>query len=88
MRDLDPARSFERCDSIYETRRRVYRNGGWSDDPERLATAFRDWNVAMRKTDDVGFRLVRKCVECRASVLQPNHGTVAQQEMWLKGRVR
>ena len=37
MRDPDPRHSFERCDSPYESRRRVYRNGGWSDDPERLS---------------------------------------------------
>lgn len=66
MRDPDPPRSFERCDSIYKTRRRAYRNGGWSDGPESLAVSSRDWNVAMRRSDDVGFRLVRECVECRA----------------------
>jgi formylglycine-generating enzyme required for sulfatase activity len=66
MRDPDPSRSFESCDSLFETRRRVYRNGGWSDSPERLGTAFRDWNAAFRRTDDVGFRLVRECGGCRA----------------------
>jgi len=66
MRDPDPTHSFERCDSVYKTRRRAYRNGGWSDDAARLALSFRDWNVAMRRTDDVGFRLVRECRECDA----------------------
>jgi formylglycine-generating enzyme required for sulfatase activity len=65
MRDPDPAHSFARCDSIYETRRRAYRNGAWSDDPDRLGTAFRDWNVAIRRTDDVGFRLLVECHDCR-----------------------
>ena len=64
MRDPDPRRSYGQCDGIYETRRRVYRNGGWSDRPERLALSFRDWNAAIRRTDDVGFRLVRECPEC------------------------
>lgn len=64
MRNPDPASSYSQCDSLYETRRRVYRNGGWSDRPERLAVAFRDWNAAFRRTDDVGFRLVRECPEC------------------------
>ncbi len=66
MRDPDPARSYAQCDGIYATRRRVYRNRGWSDRPERLASAFRDWNVAFRRTEDVGFRLVRECPECIA----------------------
>ncbi len=66
MRDPDPARSYAQCDGIYETRRRVYRNGGWSDGPERLTAAFRDWNAAFRRTDDVGFRLLRECPECVA----------------------
>ena len=66
MRDPDPAHSFEQCDSIYETRRRVFRNGGWSDRPARLQLAARDWNAAMRRTDDVGFRLVRECPACAA----------------------
>ena len=74
MRDPDPDHSFERCDSIYETRRRVYRNGGWSDDPERLELAFRDWNAAMRRTDDVGFRLLRECPDCRS----PRHDRQAR----------
>ena len=66
MRDPDPSTSYTQCDGIYETRRRAYRNGGWSDRPERLAVAFRDWNAAFRRTDDVGFRLVRECPECSA----------------------
>jgi len=77
MRDPDPANSFERCDSIYKTRRRAYRNGGWSDGPESLATSFRDWNVAMRRTDDVGFRLVRECSACKPGVTQPPQDTSA-----------
>lgn len=64
MRDPDPSTSYAQCDGIYETRRRAYRNGGWSDGPERLAVAFRDWNAAFRRTDDVGFRLLRECPEC------------------------
>jgi formylglycine-generating enzyme required for sulfatase activity len=60
MRDPDPARSFEACDGPHESRRRTYRNGGWSDGPERLGAAFRDWNAAVRRTDFVGFRLVRE----------------------------
>jgi formylglycine-generating enzyme required for sulfatase activity len=79
MRDPDIAHSFERCDSIYETRRRAYRNGGWSDGPDRLELASRDWNAAMRKTDFVGFRLVRECSECRAD--QSRQDRVAQQGM-------
>jgi formylglycine-generating enzyme required for sulfatase activity len=70
MRDPDPARSFETCDSLFETRRRVYRNGGWSDSPERLGAAFRDWNAAFRRTDDVGFRLVRECGGCEVTAGQ------------------
>jgi len=35
---------------------------------ERLAVAFRDWNAAFRRTDDVGFRLVRECPECIAAI--------------------
>jgi hypothetical protein len=57
----------KRCDSIFETRRRVYRNGGWDDDADRLTTAFRDWNAAMRRVDDVGFRPVRECSECKSA---------------------
>jgi formylglycine-generating enzyme required for sulfatase activity len=64
MRDPDPEHSFHRCDSIYETRRRVYRNGAWSDSPDRLGSALRDWNVAVRRTDDVGFRLLVECDAC------------------------
>lgn len=64
MRDPDPTVSFTGCDSIYETRRRAYRNGAWSDPPELLEPGSRDWNAAMRRTDDVGFRLVRECPEC------------------------
>jgi formylglycine-generating enzyme required for sulfatase activity len=79
MRDPDPEHSFERCDSIYETRRRAYRNGAWSDTPDRLTVAFRDWNVAMRRTDDVGFRLVRECAECENPPATPSGATVARQ---------
>lgn len=64
MRDPNPAHSFENCDSPYESRRRVYRNGAWSDEPDRLDTNFRDWNAGIRKTDFVGFRLVRECDDC------------------------
>lgn len=64
VRDPDPTRSYETCDGPYESRRRVYRNGGWSDAPDRLGTSFRDWNAGMRRTDYVGFRLVRECPEC------------------------
>jgi hypothetical protein len=49
MRDPDPANSFKRCDSIYKTRRRVYRNGGWSDGPKSITASSRDWNVAKVK---------------------------------------
>jgi formylglycine-generating enzyme required for sulfatase activity len=80
MRDPDPAHSFARCDSIYETRRRAYRNGAWSDDEERLGVAFRDWNVALRRTDDVGFRLVRECGDCGLDRLPNQNQTVAQQK--------
>jgi formylglycine-generating enzyme required for sulfatase activity len=65
MRDPDPERSFERCDSIFETRRRAYRNGSYSDGADAVRVAYRDWNVAMRRTDFIGFRLVRECRECR-----------------------
>jgi formylglycine-generating enzyme required for sulfatase activity len=71
MRDPDPAFSFERCDSIYKTRRRVFKNGGWSDGPESLAMSFRDWNVAMRRSDDVGFRLLRECTACKSPEAPP-----------------
>lgn len=77
MRDPDPASSYTQCDGIYETRRRVYRNGGWSDRPERLGLAFRDWNAAFRRTDDVGFRLLRECPECVA--LAPANPTFADR---------
>ena len=79
MRDPDPDQSFENCDSIFETRRRAYRNGGWSDDAERLTMSFRDWNVAMRRTDDVGFRLVRECVDCKAGAAVQPEALVVQQ---------
>jgi len=79
MRDPDPAHSFVRCDSIYKTRRRAYRNGGWSDGPESLTMSSRDWNVAMRRTDDVGFRLVRECVECRADFRRSTAERVADK---------
>jgi len=88
MRDPDPAHSFERCDSIYKTRRRAYRNGGWSDEPDRLTTAFRDWNVAMRRTDDVGFRLVRECIECKADFNQSTEERVADQREQSEGVMR
>ena len=71
IRDPDPAQSFENCDSPYASRRRVYRNGGWSDGPERLAANFRDWNAGIRKTDFVGFRLVRECSECDTTNSRP-----------------
>lgn len=74
MRDPDPGRSFARCDSLYDSRRRVYRNGAWSDRPTSLRSAYRDWNAAMRKTDDVGFRLVRECGECAASAMAVSRG--------------
>jgi len=80
MRDPDPAQSFERCDSIYKTRRRAYRNGGWSDEPVRLGAAFRDWNAAMRKTDFVGFRLVRECSDCGIELAAPGDGRLAGRE--------
>ncbi len=80
MRDPDPMHSFERCDSPYESRRRVYRNGGWSDDPDRLGMAFRDWNAAFRKTDDVGFRLVRECPGCALTAGDGSGGRIADQE--------
>jgi formylglycine-generating enzyme required for sulfatase activity len=70
MRDAEPSHSFERCDSIYQTRRRVYENGAWSDGPESIAVSWRDWNVAMRRSDDVGFRLVRECVACKVRMAQ------------------
>jgi formylglycine-generating enzyme required for sulfatase activity len=88
MRDPDPAHSFERCDSIYKTRRRAYRNGGWSDGPESLGLSSRDWNVAMRRSDDVGFRLVRECIECRAGFRQSTQETFAHQGEQRKGSVR
>jgi formylglycine-generating enzyme required for sulfatase activity len=80
MRDPDPDHSFERCDSIYETRRRAYRNGGWSDEPARLGASFRDWNAAMRRTDFVGFRLVRECRACEIEHSETSGDRVAQQE--------
>jgi len=79
MRDPNPDHSFERCDSIYETRRRAYRNGSWSDEPERLGLAFRDWNAAMRRTDFVGFRLVRECPACRKHEGASHQGKVARK---------
>lgn len=71
IRDPDPAQSFENCDSPYASRRRVYRNGGWSDGPERLGANFRDWNAGIRKTDFVGFRLLRECSECDTTNPRP-----------------
>jgi formylglycine-generating enzyme required for sulfatase activity len=88
MRDPDPAHSFERCDSIYKTRRRAYRNGGWSDGAESLATSARDWNVAMRRSDDVGFRLVRECAECRADFRPSAEERVAEQRERSEGVMR
>ena len=79
MRDPDPAHSFSRCDSIYKTRRRAYRNGGWSDRPESIEVSSRDWNVAMRRTDDVGFRLVRECMECKSGFPQAARGLIVQE---------
>jgi formylglycine-generating enzyme required for sulfatase activity len=64
MRDPDPQNSFERCDSIFETRRRAFRNGSYSDEADSVRVAYRDWNVAMRRTDFIGFRLVRECRQC------------------------
>ncbi len=80
MRDPDPVHSFERCDSIYETRRRAYRNGSWSDGQDRLSLSFRDWNAAMRKTDFVGFRLVRECHECKQTVPSPARDGLAEHD--------
>jgi formylglycine-generating enzyme required for sulfatase activity len=88
MRDPDPPRSFEGCDSIYKTRRRTYRNGGWSDRPESLAASYRDWNAAMRRSDDVGFRLVRECVECRADFRPVSRERVVQQHKPREGGLR
>lgn len=79
MRDPDPAHSFARCDSIYKTRRRAYRNGGWSDGSESLKTSSRDWNVAMRRSDDVGFRLVRERVERKTGFPRPTEERVVQE---------
>ena len=80
MRDPDPRRSFEQCDSLYQSRRRVYRNGGWSDKPARLDMAFRDWNAAFRRTDDVGFRLVRECNGCRLTASGEEGDVLAGRE--------
>jgi formylglycine-generating enzyme required for sulfatase activity len=77
MRDPNPESSFGRCDSIFETRRRAYRNGSYSDDPSALKSAYRDWNVAMRRTDYIGFRLVRECRQCRVRERQDALGRVA-----------
>lgn len=78
MRDPDPMVSFTACDSIYETRRRIYRNGGWSDPPARLRADARDWNAAMRRTDDVGFRLVPGCADCPRVTAAPSGQTLAE----------
>ena len=80
MRDLDPSLSFVGCDSLYETRRRTYRNGAWSDPPQRLGSGFRDWNAAMRRTDDVGFRLVRECPDCPRLRVQPAERVVLEAD--------
>jgi len=82
MRDPDPLHSFERCDSIYKTRRRAYRNGGWSDGPESLGTSSRDWNVAMRRSDDVGFRLLHECQACNVWPHQLRQHRVAGKKMY------
>ncbi len=50
--------------STSESRRRVYRNGAWGVEPDRLDSNFRDWNAGIRQTDFVGFRLVRECDGC------------------------
>jgi len=81
MRDPDPAHSFRRCDSIYKTHRRAYRNGGWSDDPKSLGLSSRDWNVAMRRSDDVGFRLLHECQACKARPVQGQHDRVVRSEI-------
>jgi formylglycine-generating enzyme required for sulfatase activity len=80
MRNPVPSRSFETCDSPYESRRRIYRNGGWSDEPSRLEARFRDWNAAVRRTDFVGFRLVRECPECNGQPPETGAGKLAEQE--------
>lgn len=50
----------QRCDGRYESRRRVLRNGAWSDAPSRLVLGWRDWNAAVRRTEEMGFRLLRE----------------------------
>jgi formylglycine-generating enzyme required for sulfatase activity len=80
MRDPDPESSFERCDSIFETRRRAFRNGSYSDGAESVKLAYRDWNVAMRRTDFIGFRLVRECPACRHEAGPEGMGRMA---IWL-----
>jgi len=52
--------SAQVCDGRYESRRRVLRNGAWSDPPSRLVAGWRDWNAAVRRTEEMGFRLVRE----------------------------
>jgi len=88
MRDPDPTHSFERCDSIYQTRRRAYRNGGWSDAPGTVALSSRDWNAAMRRTDFVGFRLVRECNECKAGFPSSMREELVQQRVQTDGGAR
>jgi len=39
--------------------RRVLRGGSWSDDPRDLRSAYRYWNTADNRDDDIGFRLAR-----------------------------
>ena len=46
------------CDDRYESRRRLYKGGSWSDRARDVRTAHRDWNAPIRRTDEVGFRLV------------------------------
>ncbi len=79
MRDSEPDQSFVHCDSIYKTRRRAFRNGGWSDGPESVEISSRVWNVAMRRSDDVGFRLVRECVECKAGFRRAAQKRIVQE---------
>lgn len=52
--------SAQVCDGRYDSRRRVLRNGAWSDSPSRLVAGWRDWNAAVRRTEEMGFRLVRE----------------------------
>ena len=38
---------------------RVFRGGSWSNNPGSLRSAYRNWNFAGLRTDDVGFRVAR-----------------------------